>query len=113
MRFSRRATVVAVAVALVSGACGAGTSGTPGGPNDSAAPVSDASEQPVPEAAAVVPATAVPPTTAPEPVVEAEPAFAAQVLPAVDVINLADGQVTNLADLAQPGPTLLWFWAPH
>jgi hypothetical protein len=66
----------------------------------------------------VPPAAEAEPEPQPEPAAESQPepepaAVAAQILPAVDVINLANGEVTNLANLARPGPTLLWFWAPH
>ncbi len=42
-------------------------------------------------------------------------AAAADAFPSVEVLNLATGENTNLADNLSEGttPVLLWFWAPH
>lgn len=34
-------------------------------------------------------------------------------LPAVDVIDLGTGESFDLSTYSPPGPTLVWFWAPH
>ncbi len=59
-----------------------------------------------------VPTTAVPAASTPEPTVAAPTAAAVQ-LPSIDVVDLATGQTADLATFAKPGPTLVWFWAPH
>ncbi|MEM7094726.1 MAG: hypothetical protein AAF567_17105 [Actinomycetota bacterium] len=58
-------------------------------PAEEASPTADAPEEPAPVAYATVE------------------------LPSAPVIDLANGAEADLADLAEPGPTLLWFWAPH
>jgi len=144
MRFSflppRRTAAAALAVALITGACGGAADETPVAvqpaaepegqapavaepldpPSDAEAAAAEAEPAtPVDEQAAPAPEPVEEPApteeAAAEPVEEAAPAIAAvaAALPAVDVVNLADNQLVNLADLAQPGPTLLWFWAPH
>ena len=72
----------------------------------------DEGAEAAPAATSVPPApTAVPPTPEP-PAAEASPA-ATVALPAVEVVDLVSGENADLSTLAQPGVTLVWFWAPH
>lgn len=75
---------------------------------DTSITVPEDDPQAAPEATAAPP----PPTAPPEPAVEESPA-ATVALPAVEVVNLVSGENADLATLAKPGVTLVWFWAPH
>jgi len=112
---SRRRALVAVAsLVLVGSACAGGgeTATTTASTAEAAppavesvpttAPLTTPTNQPVDDAAPVA-----------EQPVEPAPADVTVVLPAIDVVNLVDGSTATLDALAQPGATLLWFWAPH
>jgi len=34
-------------------------------------------------------------------------------LPDVSVVDLSTGETADLEQFVRPGPTLVWFWAPH
>lgn len=92
-----RATGVALALAMTLAACG--------GSDDSSAPPTSAAPTPTtqptdPEPGDPAPTTAAPAGTSP--------------LPAVDVLDVANGETVALADqLPATRPLLVWFWAPH
>jgi len=131
-----RGAAAALSVAMVATACGGGTettaavaadtTGAPAATSEAVATTAPvgAPEEPVgaPEErvdaedpAPAAPAPTAAPTTAPA-TSEASalaPAEASIALPAIDVVDLASGQTISLSSLAEPGATLLWFWAPH
>ena len=141
MRFrAPRATAAGLSFMLLASACSGGSTASLVETSDSSpsaatstegAPVAPATTEPVeispteststeavaPPATAVspttVPPTTVPPTTVPEPTAVTAPAEIAVQLPRVDVVNLATGQIADLPSFSKPGPTLVWFWAPH
>lgn len=43
----------------------------------------------------------------------ASPAEVTIRLPDVSVVDLSTGEAVDLGEFVRPGPTLVWFWAPH
>ena len=70
-----------------------------------------AAPDPQPETETAEPAVQA--TAAPEPEPEVNVLAATIALPQVDVVSLASGETAALSSFARPGPTLVWFWAPH
>jgi len=135
MKFrANRALLAAVTLALFASACSGSTETsttvdvapvaadpTQAPPTSTTAPVAEPTQppaaQPDPDPAAEpepVAEEAVAEETATEETTPAEPEPAVTVvLPEVEVYDLSTGGLTALQNVARPGPTLLWFWAPH
>lgn len=94
------AVVIALTIALglIASACGSSTGVTTDRGTETAAV---ATSTPAP---AAVPAAAA---------ATEQPEGGALALPAIDVVDLISGEALNLSSYSPPGPTLVWFWAPH
>ncbi len=116
----RRWPAAVAAVAILVSACGtdstnddasargdgASVAASSGDEGDAAAPADDAAAEPADEGEGA-------PESASEPATEV--AAAAVNVPAVEVLDVADGSVINLAEelAGEDRAILFWFWAPH
>ncbi|MCH9805634.1 hypothetical protein K0U73_17750 [bacterium] len=74
---------------------------------DDSEPAIAAATQETPRPADTEPADAAPGSPA------TSPAAVAIQLPDVSVVDLSTGETADLEQFVRPGPTLVWFWAPH
>lgn len=74
-----------------------------GGTDPAEAGTSDEESEPPGDATGTAPAEAARPES-PQVAVE---------LPSLPVVDLISGETVDLSSVPAPGPTLVWFWAPH